>query len=64
MRGRPKGPAKYYTIYLNKNDRVIAYGSAKEIAEALNISRATVYSRISKAMSGTAKKYAVAKDEW
>lgn len=50
---------KYYTVYLEENDKVIAFGTAKECAKAMNISYQHFLSIVSKWKHGKRKKYAL-----
>ena len=56
---------KYYTIYDNTNDEVVAFGSAVDCMKKLNIKDIEqFYSFVSKTRSGLRKRYTVvAEDE-
>ena len=55
---------KYYTVYLNKTDEIVAFGTAKECAEKLHLADVEVfYATVSKNKSGILKKYTVVVDE-
>lgn len=62
-RGRPPGSEReYYTIYDDRTDQILAFGTAREISDKLGISRKTVYSRIHKALTGKVRRWAVVKE--
>lgn len=42
----------YYTVYLAKNDRVIAFGLAGDCAKMLGMNKATFFSTLSNAKKG------------
>jgi hypothetical protein len=54
----------YYTIYDARTDEVVNLGTADEIAAARGVKRGSVYSLVSKAVSGRNRKYAVVKDAY
>ncbi len=50
----------YYTVYNNKTDEVVAFGSAKECADKLRLKNVRLfYSYVSKSKSGLIKKYKI-----
>ena len=57
-------PEVYYTIYDAKTDEIVNLGTADEIAAARGVKRGSVYSLVSKNLSGRNKKYAVVKDAY
>jgi DNA invertase Pin-like site-specific DNA recombinase len=62
-RGPPPGrEIEYYTIYDNRTDEVLAFGTAREIADKLGITRAAVYIRVHKAMTGKTRRWAAVKE--
>lgn len=52
----------YYTIYLAKDDSVVAHGTIKQLARELNRSENCVASLISKNSRGIHKKYIIVKE--
>ena len=48
-----------YTIYLNKTDEVVAFGSSRECAKALGMSRDSFYSMVSRVKKGKNRKYSI-----
>lgn len=50
---------KYYTIYLAKNDEIVAFGDRKACAAMLGVSEKSLYSIVSGARNGRNKKYEV-----
>lgn len=48
--------AAYYTVYNERNDEIIASGSAQECAERLGIKVSSFYYAISRQRSGRTKK--------
>ena len=53
----------YYTIYLSKNDEVIASGTARTCMKQMNLKSINAfYSLVSKSAKGIRKKYTVVKD--
>ena len=53
-----RGPKpKRYTVYLNKTEEVIAFGTAKECAEIMGRSVKTFYETVGRCRSGKVKKY-------
>ena len=56
--------AKYYTVYDNKTDEIVAFGSSKECMAKLGIKDIEqFYALVSKTKSGLIKKYSVVVDE-
>lgn len=51
----------YYFVYLNRNDELIAMGTAKQCARQLKITRPSFYSLVSRAPRRERGKYAVVK---
>ena len=49
----------YYTVYLNKDDTIVASGTAKECANAMGKSVNCFHSMVSKNKKGIQKKYFV-----
>jgi|GEM_PF-3104893 len=52
----------YYTVYLAKNERVIAFGLAEDCAKMLGMNKATFFSTVSHAKRGDNGKYEVEKE--
>lgn len=53
----------YYTIYLSKNDEIVASGSSRECMQQLNIKSVNAFhSLVSKSIKGKRKKYTVLKE--
>lgn len=52
----------YYTVYLAKNDRVIAFGLAEDCAKMLGMNKATFFSTVSRAKKGDNGKYEFQKE--
>ena len=52
----------YYTVYLAKNDRVIAFGLAEDCAKMLGMNKATFFSTVSHAKKGDNCKYEFEKE--
>ena len=52
----------YYTVYLAKNDRVIAFGLAEDCAKMLGMNKATFFSTVSHAKKGGNCKYEFEKE--
>lgn len=52
----------YYTVYLNKDDSVVAYGTAEECAKQMKKSLNGFLSMVSKNTLGKQKKYTIVKD--
>lgn len=52
----------YYTVYLAKNDRVIAFGLAGDCAKMLGMNKATFFSTLSNAKKGDNEKYEFQKE--
>ena len=52
----------YYTVYLAKNDRVIAFGLAEDCAKMLGMNKATFFSTVSHAKKGDNGKYEIEKE--
>ncbi|WP_026499278.1 hypothetical protein [Butyrivibrio sp. WCD2001] len=52
----------YYTVYLKKNEEVVATGTSKECAKQLQCSVGSFYSLVSRSISGKIKKYDVVID--
>lgn len=48
---------KRYTVYLNKTEEVIAFGTAKECAAAMGRSVKVFYETVGRCRSGKVKKY-------
>lgn len=46
------GPLKYYTVYDNKTDEIVASGSAQECADALGIKKSSFYYAWSRQKTG------------
>jgi len=47
----------YYTVYLKKNDEIVAFGTAEECAKMLNITLDSFYSAVTRTKKGERKKY-------
>lgn len=61
------GPANkyYYTVYLNKDDSVIAHGTGQECTRQMGLERINqFYSIVSKSRSKRVKKYTVLVDDY
>jgi hypothetical protein len=58
------GSRRYYTVYLNKTDEVIAFGNARECAEMMGTSLGSFYSTISRARRGEIAKYSIEVEEF
>ena len=56
---RPKELRKKYTIYLRKNDHIVASGTAEECAKQMGTSIGSFYAIASRAKSGKTKKYEI-----
>lgn len=54
-----KKTKKQYTLYLAKDDSIVASGTAKECAEQMGVTESTFKSTVSRAKSGERKKYEV-----
>ena len=54
---------KYYTVYRNGSDDVVAFGTAKECAEARGMTLRSFYSFISNTRSGRTKTYTVISED-
>jgi len=54
---------KYYTVYLTKDESVVAFGDITNIARMLGLSKSTVRPMISKASKGEYKKYEIEIEE-
>ncbi len=52
----------YYTVYLAKNDKVIAFGLAEDCAKMLGMNKATFFSTVSHAKKGANCKYEFEKE--
>ena len=52
---------KYYTVYLNKNEKVVAFGDAKQCAEQMHLTNgaASFYAVTSRCKAGKIKKYTI-----
>lgn len=50
---------KYYTVYLNKEDSIITFGTAKEYAKQMNRSIDCFYSTVSKSLRKKQNKYTI-----
>lgn len=50
---------KYYTVYLRKTDELVAAGTARDCAKALNKSLNGFHSMVSKNLTGKHKKYEI-----
>ena len=59
-----KASAKYYTVYKNKTDEIVAFGSAAECAEKLGITRDSFHSFVSNTRSGRTKTYTVLVEDY
>lgn len=55
---------KYYTIYDNKTDEIIAFGSANQCIEKMKLkNRNTFFSMVSNVRTGKIKKYKIIVDD-
>ena len=55
---------KYYTVYLQANDKVVAFGSAEQCAKMLGFgSKSDFHSMVSHTKHGHTKKYAVVTED-
>ena len=55
---------KYYTVYKNDNDEIVAFGTSAQCAETLGLKDVEqFYSFVSKTRSGLRKNYVVVVDE-
>ena len=59
-----KVQTKYYTVYKNKTDEIVAFGSAAECAEKLGITRDSFHSFVSNTRSGPTKTYTVLVEDY
>lgn len=50
---------KYYTVYLAKNDQIVAFGDKETCADMLGMSQKSFYSMISDVRAGRNKKYEI-----
>ena len=56
-------PSKYYTVYDNTNDEILAFGDAKQCAKKLQLKDARQFHAfVSKTRSGLRKRYTVVVD--
>ena len=59
----PSLPKMYYTVYLKKDESVVAWGTAKECASMLGWSDATFRSTMCKTNRGERNKYEFVKEK-
>ena len=57
-----KGKIVYYTVYLAKNDKIVAFGTPAECAEMLGMTKNTFLSTMSHTKRGRLTKYEVYKE--
>lgn len=50
---------KYYTVYLNSTDEIVAAGTARECAKKMNRSVESFYCSVGRTRSGKHKKYTI-----
>lgn len=58
-----RDPKHYYTVYLKKNDELVAYGTSEECAEQMGKSVDSFYCLVSRVNSGKIKKYEIFTDD-
>lgn len=49
--------ALYYTVYLRKNDEIVAFGTSEQCAKTLNMKVSTFHATLSHVKNGINKKY-------
>ena len=55
--GMQKFGAKYYTVYLAKDDSIVAFGTARNCARMLGLTPSRFHQLLSQIRSGKSKKY-------
>lgn len=61
---RPTPPRVMYTVYLAKDDQLVAYGPARSCAKAMGMSLSTFRTIASRAMRGMQRKYIIIADPY
>lgn len=61
-RDKKCGPKAYYTVW-NKNEEVIAFGSASDCARMLKMSKDTFYCTVTRVLKKQNRKYAIFVDK-
>lgn len=56
---RPTPPRTMYSVYLAKDDQLVAYGAARSCAKAMGMSLSTFRTIASRAMRGMQRKYII-----
>lgn len=54
---------KYYTVYLNATDEIVASGTAKECAQKMKRSVESFYCSVGRTRSGKHKKYTIIEEK-